>query len=107
MMADRIKPSHLIGMAEEIDNRLGPIPGHVADRIAVELRAAAQEIRHLRAVNAELLAALDQIAQERDAGRHDGLLEPCPALDADTMWAIARAALSESDGAKSGYSEAV
>ena len=28
--------------AEEIDNRTGPIPGNVADRIALELRRAAE-----------------------------------------------------------------
>ena len=40
--------------------------------------------------------ALEFIAEEHDAGRHDGLPEPCPAHDADTMWATARAALATS-----------
>jgi hypothetical protein len=33
--------AELIARADEIDNRLGPIPGHVADAIAVQLREAA------------------------------------------------------------------
>ena len=37
--------------------------------------------------------ALQFIAEEHDAGRHDGLPEPCPAHDAITMWALARQAL--------------
>lgn len=37
-----ITPAHLIASADEIDNRLGPIPGRSSDRIAVELRAAAK-----------------------------------------------------------------
>ncbi|MFH5927430.1 hypothetical protein [Roseomonas xinghualingensis] len=41
-----------------------------------------------------LRAALETIAEEHDAGRHDGQPEPCPAHDADTMFAIARAALA-------------
>ena len=39
-------------------------------------------------------AALEIIAEEHDSGRHDGLPEPCPAHDADTMFAIARQALT-------------
>jgi hypothetical protein len=40
--------------------------------------------------------ALEQIAEEHDAGRHDGLPEPCPAYDdPHTPWLIARAALSD------------
>ncbi len=45
---------------------------------------------------AGLETALREVAQAHDAGRHDGLPEPCPALDADTMFAIARAALAAS-----------
>lgn len=41
-----------------------------------------------------LREALEFIAESHDAGRHDGLPEPCPAHDADTMWAVAVAALS-------------
>jgi len=35
--------------ADEIDRRLGPIPGRTADRIAVELRSAATKIERLEA----------------------------------------------------------
>lgn len=38
-------------------------------------------------------AALEEIAAEHDAGRHDGLPEPCPALEDVVMWYIARTAL--------------
>lgn len=41
----------------------------------------------------ELEAALEFIAEAYDAGRHDGLPEPCPAHDAETMFAVANAAL--------------
>lgn len=52
--------------------------------------------RHWPADAAGLREALEFIAEEHDAGRHDGLPEPCPAHDADTMWATARAALATS-----------
>jgi len=42
----------------------------------------------------KLEGALETIAEEHDAGRHDGLPEPCPAHDADTMFAVARQALT-------------
>ena len=38
--------------------------------------------------------ALEQIAEEHDAGRHDGLPEPCPAHEAGVMWHVARSALA-------------
>lgn len=38
---------------------------------------------------------LTQIAESSDTGRGDGLPEPCAALEADAMWAIANAALSD------------
>lgn len=47
----------------------------------------------LEAENERLRMTLEYIAEEYDAGRHDGLREPCPAHDANTMWALARAAL--------------
>jgi len=53
-----------------------------------------------RAENDKLREALECIAEEHDAGRHDGLPEPCPAHDADTMFAIACAALAEKEPAK-------
>ena len=63
------------------------------DRIERDLAAA-------RAENDKLREALECIAEEHDAGRHDGLPEPCPAHDADTMFAIACAALAEKEPAK-------
>ncbi len=36
---------HLRARADEIDNRIGPIPGNVADRIAQELRLAAEQLK--------------------------------------------------------------
>jgi hypothetical protein len=39
--------------ADEIDNRLGPIPGNVADRIARELREAGGAIETLSKAIAE------------------------------------------------------
>ena len=39
--------------------------------------------------------ALDFIAEGIDVGRHDGLPEDGPAHDADTMFAVARAARME------------
>ena len=55
---------------------------------------AADAIEALTRERDEARAALEFIAEAHDAGRHDGLPEPCPAHDADTMWAIAVAALS-------------
>jgi hypothetical protein len=43
----------------------------------------------------QMREALEYIAEEYDAGRHDGLPEPCPAHDADTMFAVALAALNQ------------
>ena len=43
-----IGPSQLIASADEIDNRIGPIPGRSSDRIARELRIAAALIEKLR-----------------------------------------------------------
>ena len=45
--------------------------------------------------NTELTDALERIAESHDAGRHDGLPEPCPAHDDILMWSIARATLSK------------
>jgi hypothetical protein len=40
-----------------------------------------------------LREALEMVASEGDAGRHDGLPEPCPLLGNFEMWMIARSAL--------------
>lgn len=44
------------------------------------------------------IEALETIAEEHDAGRHDGLYEACPAYDAASMFGVARAALSALKG---------
>ena len=59
------------------------------------VKKAATAIRALGAENEMLREALEKIAEESDAGRHDGLPEPCPAHDDLHMWLIARAALGE------------
>jgi len=89
-------------------------PFMITRRIADGLRRKAAEYRKgdkpqraegcdedADALDALLLAyqergrALETIAESHDAGRHDGLPEACPAHDADTMFAIARAALNQ------------
>jgi hypothetical protein len=47
-MEKPIEPAQLIISADEIDNRMGPIPGRSSDRIACELRAAASLIIEMR-----------------------------------------------------------
>jgi hypothetical protein len=60
-----------------------------------EVQIALQaEIESLRAENERLRAALEQIAESRDAGRHDGLPEPYPVFNQYEMWSIARDVLS-------------
>lgn len=39
-------------------------------------------------------SALEEIAESRDAGRHDGLPEPYPVHEQYAMWSIAREALA-------------
>jgi hypothetical protein len=45
-------------------------------------KVAANEIERL-------VEQLEFIAESHDAGRHEGLPEPYPAHDAETMWAVA------------------
>ena len=82
----------------------GSAVGTVAAR---DFAAAAnpETVLALLSERAELLAAvermrgaLDTISEGHDAGRHDGLPEDYPAHDADTMFAIARAALTTGEG---------
>jgi hypothetical protein len=40
-----IQPADLTASANEIDSRLGPIPGRSADRYALQFRAAADELQ--------------------------------------------------------------
>ncbi len=63
------------------------------DALAVAAAVVAQEARARK-----LEEALERIAESRDAGRHDGLPEECPAHDQYTMWLDARAALAEGRG---------
>lgn len=62
--------------------------------LKAELDQAVGVISDRNAEIEQLRTALEEIAQEHDADRHDGKPEPCPALDAETMWAIARTALN-------------
>ena len=50
-------------------------------------------IEELEAENARFKEALEEIAEESDSGRHDGLPEPCPAHEDVVMWLRAREAL--------------
>ena len=65
--------AELIARADEIDNRLGPIPGHVADAIAVQLREAAKIILALEQVanSAPGAALLVHIEPRADGCDHD------------------------------------
>ncbi len=64
------------------------------DRLHAALAAERAKAREASEIALEKMrAALETIAESHDAGRHDGLPEPCPAHDADTMWAIATQAL--------------
>ena len=65
-----------------------------------KLEAVVCERAKLEAQCAAMRAALETIAEARDAGRHDGLPEPCPAHDAETMFAVATNALSSDAGEK-------
>jgi len=52
-----------------------------------------KQIDALTAERDTLREALEKIAEQHDAGRHDGKTELCPAHDDYAMWLIARAAL--------------
>ena len=56
-------------------------------KVAATIRQQAAEIERLR-------EALEYVAESRDAGRHDGLREECPANDEVMMWLRAREALN-------------
>ncbi len=100
-------PQMLVSVSMWRNGGTSPGQTHICDDcIVVGLKAAKRFVDDaLRALGAshvdggELQEALEEIAQEHDAGRHDGLLEPSPALDADTMFAIARNALAKAGDA--------
>jgi len=55
-----IDAPYLILLADEIDSRLGPIPGHRADNLAKVLRAAAAQHESLMAAVQDVLSAHDK-----------------------------------------------
>lgn len=59
-------------------------------RLRAEVDSLTARAEKAEAALAKAVAALETIAEEHDAGRHDGLPEPCPAHDAVFMWAVAR-----------------
>lgn len=72
---------------------------HLVCAEKIRARGTTDAVERVEAgVREKFREALEAIAEEHDAGRHDGLPEPCPAHDADTMFAIARAALRSDDG---------
>lgn len=68
-------------------------------------KRAEADREHWRQEAERLREGLEQIAESNDAGRHDGLSEPCPAHDATTMWALAHNALKNSTPPTPGLSE--
>lgn len=102
--------------AVRIAERKKPAHRNGNDDLALDLRdartALAERDRELAGYRERLEARIDQclaaearvrvleevltqIAESSDTGRGDGLPEPCAALEADAMWAIANAALSD------------
>lgn len=65
--------------------------------VVQEWRGQAARIAASEAELGRLREALEYIAEEHDAGRHDGLPEPCPAHEDVIMWLTARAALERPD----------
>jgi hypothetical protein len=64
----------LIARADEIDRRLGPIPGDTADAIADQLRKAAKDYERLLSTFSELQAAAQKVVDETDS-IHDSSTE--------------------------------
>ena len=56
----------LVKSADEIDNRIGPIPGRSSDRIARELRQAATELTALRAAAVKTRSNLAGLSRSDD-----------------------------------------
>lgn len=80
---------------DSVDHMLA---GSVAKEHSADLRLVLESRRHSVEREAGLREALEAIAEGRDVGRHDGLPEDGPAHDADTMFALARAALDRRAG---------
>jgi len=79
---------------EEAARALEALAGEV-ERLTSDVDALGDNLEKAIAERDRLKAALETIAEEHDAGRHDGLPEPCPAHDADTMFYVARKALGD------------
>lgn len=74
----------------------GYVDLHVPATVVSSLSRALEPARKATA----LRDALQEIAESHDAGRHDGRPEPCPAHDAETMWAIATRVLASDEPGK-------
>ena len=64
----RIEPASLTKLADEIDGRIGPIPGPRADHLAVVLRAAASQLGGIK----------HPTGSEEFAGQLESLAVPAP-----------------------------
>lgn len=64
-------------------------------RAVIRAHRTAQENQRLKARVAELEGALKYIAEDMDAGRHDGLPESAPAHEDYVMWVTAKEALQK------------
>ena len=71
--------------------------GWIPYQAAYSFPALVDRIEELEAKNARFKEALEEIAEESDSGRHDGLPEPCPAHEDVVMWLRAREALKGTD----------
>jgi len=81
-------------MVADAADALEALAGEV-ERLTSDVDALGDNLEKAIAERDRLKAALETIAEEHDAGRHDGLPEPCPAHDADTMFYVARKALGD------------
>ena len=68
-------------------------PWEANARLIAMAPTLAARLLELEAENKRLREGLEFIAEEIDAGRHDGLPEPSPAHCDVAMWAVARTAL--------------
>ncbi len=85
------------GLAEELAGLAAQYDGEPDHLMVTTPPITVGQLRSILAAlrqHEQMREALEYIAEEYDAGRHDGLPEPCPAHDADTMFAIAHAVLS-------------
>ncbi|MBG7616516.1 hypothetical protein IWC96_14655 [Brevundimonas sp. BAL450] len=68
------------------------VPAYIAIANPATIKALIADYERVR-------GALETIAEGHDVGRHDGLPEDGPAHDADTMFALARQALTQGESA--------